>query len=44
MYIVCLNFKVSAFYVSSIRLEHYTEGTKPFQGTCLNTDMNQGQR
>jgi len=44
MYIVCLNFKVSAVYMSGIKLEHYTVGTKPFQGTWLNTDMIQGQR
>jgi len=44
MYIVCLSFKVSAVCVSSIQLEHYTVGTKLFQGTWLNTDMIQGQR
>ena len=42
MYIVCLSFKVSAVCVSSIQLEHYTVGTKPFHGTWLNIDMIQG--
>jgi len=41
---VSISKLVQSLYMSSIKLEHYTVGTKPFQGTWLNTDMIQGQR